>query len=144
MVRRILTMMVAAGAILTFAGPADAGVTGPAFYVDGTLYRTVGTPTDFSNTGAPAHSYESSMSSSGSSSMWPRRPPAIPASAAVGGWFTACRSPTTTPPPPLTTAASGDLDSDEEVQAALMSGDAADVGVVKQFECPVIPVPRRR
>src|SRR5437870_2475397 len=34
-----------------FAG----GVTGPAFYVEGVLFRTVGTPTDLSNTGAPGH-----------------------------------------------------------------------------------------
>ncbi len=41
------------------SGTAAAG--GPpsiAFYVDGSLYRTVGTPTDFSNTGAPAHSFD--------------------------------------------------------------------------------------
>src|SRR3990170_6332729 len=34
------------------------GVTGPAFYVNGEAYRTVGTPTDLSNTGAPAHSFD--------------------------------------------------------------------------------------
>ena len=34
------------------------GVTGPAFYVDGVLYRTVNTPTDLSTTGAPAHSFD--------------------------------------------------------------------------------------
>jgi len=43
--------------------------------------------------------------------------------------------------------AAGDLDSDgvldsaREVQAAVASGTAVDTGVVKQFECPVIPVP---
>ena len=30
----------------------------PSFYVDGTLYRTIGTPTDLSQTGAPAHSFD--------------------------------------------------------------------------------------
>ncbi len=34
------------------------GVTGPAFYVDGQLYRTVNTPTDLSNTGAPDSSFD--------------------------------------------------------------------------------------
>ena len=34
------------------------GVTGPSFYVDGSLYRTVGTPTDLSKTGAPDSSFE--------------------------------------------------------------------------------------
>jgi hypothetical protein len=38
---------------------------------------------------------------------------------------------------------SGDFDSDEEVDAALASGMASDLGVVKRFECPVIPLPRR-
>jgi len=33
-------------------------VTGPAIYVNGTLYRTVGTPTDLSNTGAPLSSFQ--------------------------------------------------------------------------------------
>src|SRR5439155_17611500 len=38
--------------------PASAGVSGPAFYVDHELYRTVGTPTDLSGTGAPDHSFD--------------------------------------------------------------------------------------
>src|SRR5215216_2936448 len=49
-------------AALTATGTALAsgsgGVSGPAFYVDGTLYRTVATPTDLSSTGAPAHSFD--------------------------------------------------------------------------------------
>jgi hypothetical protein len=44
--------------------------------------------------------------------------------------------------------ADGDLDGDgvidsaAEVQAALMAGSAVDGGVVKQFECPAIPLSR--
>jgi hypothetical protein len=38
---------------------------------------------------------------------------------------------------------SGDLDSDEEVAAALASGAATDIGIVKMFVCPVIPLPAR-
>src|SRR6266542_2899234 len=45
-------------AALALAAPAAAGVTGPAFYVDGQLYRTVLTPTDLSGTGAPESSYQ--------------------------------------------------------------------------------------
>ena len=37
----------------------------------------------------------------------------------------------------------GVLDSAEEVASALDAGSAADQGVVKQFECPAIPLPRR-
>ena len=37
---------------------AAGGPPGVGFYVDGAPYRTVGTPTDFSGTGAPDHSYD--------------------------------------------------------------------------------------
>src|SRR4029450_6992864 len=49
---------VAAAAVLAVAAPASAGVDGPALYVDGQLYRTVGTPTDLSGTSAPAHAWD--------------------------------------------------------------------------------------
>jgi hypothetical protein len=58
---RILLGLTCAVAVAAFAGQALAGsggVTGPAFYVDGDLYRTVNTPTDLSGTGAPAHSFD--------------------------------------------------------------------------------------
>jgi outer membrane scaffolding protein for murein synthesis (MipA/OmpV family) len=49
-------------ALIAIAGNALAagagGVTGPSFYVDGTLYRTVGMPTDLSATGAPDESFD--------------------------------------------------------------------------------------
>jgi len=58
--RRLTSMLVACGLLATlFAAPAAAG--GPpdlAFYVDDVRYRTIGTPTDLSNTGAPAHSFD--------------------------------------------------------------------------------------
>jgi hypothetical protein len=45
-------------AALAIATPAHAGVSGPAFWIDGSLYRTVATPTDLSGTGAPASTYD--------------------------------------------------------------------------------------
>ncbi|MEX2011646.1 MAG: hypothetical protein WEF51_05375 [Chloroflexota bacterium] len=58
--RRLISLLVACGLLATvFAVPASAG--GPpslAFYVDGVRYRTIATPTDLSNTGAPAHSFD--------------------------------------------------------------------------------------
>jgi len=58
--RRLVSLLVAGGLLATLAvTPAAAG--GPpalAFYVDGVRYRTIGTPTDLSNTGAPAHSFD--------------------------------------------------------------------------------------
>jgi hypothetical protein len=61
--RRLLLAAIASGlAAVAFAGAATAGgsggVGGPAFYVDGQLYRTVGTPTDLSQTGAPDRSFD--------------------------------------------------------------------------------------
>ncbi|HEX5967793.1 MAG TPA: hypothetical protein VFY88_04885, partial [Intrasporangium sp.] len=61
-IKRILgtTAALAATAAVAIggAGQASAGVSGPAFYVDHVLYRTVATPTDLSGTGAPAQSWD--------------------------------------------------------------------------------------
>ena len=58
--RRFRLALIAAGILnLAIAGVGQAG--GPpriGFYVDDHPYRTVGTPTDFSGTGAPAHTYD--------------------------------------------------------------------------------------
>src|SRR5205809_4987712 len=61
--RRLLPAAIALGlATLALAGAAMAGgsggVTGPAIYVNGQLYRTVNTPTDLSKTGAPDSSFD--------------------------------------------------------------------------------------
>ena len=58
--RRIVSVLAIFGFVLSVtATPVAAG--GPpslAFYVDGVRYRTVATPTDFSNTGAPESTYD--------------------------------------------------------------------------------------
>ena len=58
--RRIASLLAATGLLISIAAaPVAAG--GPpslSFYIDGARYRTVGTPTDFSNTGAPDSSYD--------------------------------------------------------------------------------------
>ena len=59
--KRLLSTLVAIGLLLAVAvGPVSAGLGPPhaGFYSDGTVYRTIGTPTDFSRTGAPASSFE--------------------------------------------------------------------------------------
>lgn len=51
----------AAALLIASIGATGAIAGGPpsvGFYVDGALYRTVGTPTDLSGTGAPASSYD--------------------------------------------------------------------------------------
>jgi hypothetical protein len=51
----VMALALGAGAVSANngKGPPHAGI-----YVDDVLYRTVGTPTDFSNTGAPASSFD--------------------------------------------------------------------------------------
>lgn len=53
-----LAAATALSAVAVASANGSGGVTGPAFYVDGEMYRTVGTPTDLSNTGAPDHSFD--------------------------------------------------------------------------------------
>ena len=57
---RVVSILAGLALLVALAAtPASAAVGPPhlAFYVDGVQYRTVGTPTDFSNTGAPASSF---------------------------------------------------------------------------------------
>ena len=57
--KRSLMAVGAAVAMAAIPGTALAGgPPAPAFYVNGTVYRTIGTPTDLSDTGAPEHSFD--------------------------------------------------------------------------------------
>ncbi len=129
-------------AALALAAPAAAGVTGPAFYVDGQLYRTVLTPTDLSGTGAPESSYQVIYDFGG---LQPNVATAAPGDPGYRGGRWAVHALSfanyAAAVAAYDTNGSGDLDSDEEVAAALAGGAAVDLGVVKRFECPVIPVP---
>jgi hypothetical protein len=141
--KRTLTGLVAVAALLVLAGTAGAGaggVTGPAFYVDGVLYRTVNTPTDLSGTGAPDSSFDTIYDFGGAQ---PNVATAAPGDPGFNGgrWqvhglrfadYDAAVA-------AFDANGSGDFDSDEEVAAALAAGAATDLGVVKSFECPVIP-----
>ncbi|MGH3104194.1 MAG: hypothetical protein ACRDN6_08895 [Gaiellaceae bacterium] len=142
--RRIV--LLASLTALVIAGSATAngagGVTGPAFYVDGELYRTVNTPTDLSGTGAPAHSYDTIYALGGQRNV----ATAAPGDRGYNGgrWMVHAVAYNTSWA--ATVAAhdangSGDLDSAAEVSAALAdpgAGGATDTGVVKRFVCPVI------
>ena len=141
--RIVLLTLVLALATASAAVAGSGGVTGPAFYVDGQLYRTVNTPTDLSHTGAPAHSFDTIY-------MLPGQPfnvaTAAPGDPGYNGgrWMVHLIAYNTSHA--ATVAAhdangSGDLDSAAEVQAALADagpGGATDAGVVKEFVCPVI------
>jgi len=58
---RLISTLTGVGLLLTVAAaPVAAGLGPPhvGFYIDGTVYRTIGTPTDLSATGAPASSFD--------------------------------------------------------------------------------------
>jgi hypothetical protein len=117
-------------------------VTGPAFYVDGTLYRTVGTPTELP-LNAPAASFDVIYAMRGAQrynvatvgpgqrgfngGRW------MVHGLSFGSYAEALAM--------HDMNASGDFDSNEEVEAALAAGDATDIGVLRVFECPVIALP---
>lgn len=133
----------AAATTLGTTAPAFAGAGGPAFYVDGALYRTVGTPTDLSGTGAPAQAWDVIYDLGGAQLNVAE---AAPGDRDYNGgrWMVHA---VTFPRGYAAGVADGDLDGDgvldsaEEVQAAITAGSAVDTGVVKQFECPAIPLP---
>jgi hypothetical protein len=126
------------------AGNGAGGVTGPAFYVDGVLYRTVGTPTDLSGTGAPAHSFDTIYAIGGQ----PNVATAAPGDRHYNGgrWMVHALtfSDYAAAVAAVDTNASGDIDSHAEVEAAMAGGFISGDTVVRQFECPVIKVPRSR
>lgn len=126
------------------AGNGAGGVTGPAFYVDGTLYRTVGTPTDLSGTGAPAHSFDTIYAIDGQ----PNVATAAPGDRGYNGgrWMVHALafSDYAAAVAAVDANDSGDIDSYAEVRDALDQNYATDLGVVRQFVCPVIKVPRGR
>jgi hypothetical protein len=144
--RLLLAAFVTGLALFAFAGAAMAGgsggVTGPAFYVDGQLYRTVNTPTDLSNTGAPDSSFDTIYQFFG---LQPNVATAAPGDPGYNGgrWRVHGLQFANYPAAvaQFDTNGSGNFDSDEEVAAALAAGAATDIGVIKSFECPVIQVP---
>ena len=143
--RRILMLLAVATAAAATGATAGAagsgGVTGPAFYVNGQLYRTVNTPTDLSNTGGPDSSFDTIYDFCG---LQPNVATAAPGDMGYNGgrWRVHGLSFTdySAAVQQFDSNGSGDLDSASEVQAALAAGAATDVGIVKSFVCPVIPL----
>lgn len=148
--RKAMALAAAASGVLVAIGtgvaPASAGVTGPAFYVDGVQYRTVGTPTDLSGTGAPAHAWDVIYAFGGHQMNVATAAPGdrdynggrwqVHALAFPGGYEAAVAA--------GDSDGDGVLDSDAEIMAAIHAGAAEDLGVVKSFECPVIKLPQGR
>ncbi len=126
------------------AGNGAGGVTGPAFYVDGVLYRTVTTPTDLSHTGAPPHSFDIIYAIDDQ----PNVATAAPGDRDYNGGRWMVHALTFSDYSAAVAAvddnASGDIDSEQEVEAARAGGFITSDTVVRQFVCPVIKVPRGR
>lgn len=145
---RKLLMLAIVGALLAIptaafaAGNGAGGVSGPAFYVDGDLYRTVGTPTDFSNTGAPDHSFDVIYAIAEQTNV----ATAAPGDRDFNGGRWRVHALTFTNYALAVAAVdgngSGDLDSAAEVHAAMDAGFVSSDDIVASFECPVIPLPK--
>ena len=137
----------AAAAPLVVAASASAGgVSGPAIYVDHTLYRTVATPTELSGTGAPAHAWDTIYSFNGAQMSVAT---AAPGDRDFNGGRWQVHS-VSLPNGYAAALASGDLDgngvldADDEVAAAMAAGDLVDDGIVKYFVCTLNRVPASR
>lgn len=145
--RRIMTGILLAtlglAGVTALAAPASAGVSGPAFYVDGTLYRTVATPTDLSATGAPSHTYDAIYAFGGAQRNVAE---AAPGDTDYNGgrWQVhALEFPSGYAAALATADLDGDgvIDSTDELDVALANGTAVDTGIVRTFVCTVNKVP---
>ncbi len=141
--RALAATGLALGAVAVAMAPASAaGVSGPAFYVDHVLYRTVATPTDLSGTGAPASTFDAIYSFADQRSV----AEAAPGDRGFNGGRWQVHAVEVTDYDAVLAVAdlngNGVLDALDEVEAALSSGLATDTGVVKEFVCTVNPLPR--
>jgi len=126
------------------AAPAAAGVSGPAFWIDGSLYRTVATPTDLADTGAPASTYDAIYSFAGAQSNVAE---AKPGDTDFNGGRWAVHE-LVFPSGYTAALASGDvngngaIDSTAELDRAFADGTAVDTGnILRMFVCTVNRVP---
>ncbi len=104
----------------------------------------MGTPTDLSRTGAPAHSIDTIYAIDGQ----PNVATAAPGDRGYNGGRWMVHALTFrdygAAVAVVDANASGDIDTDDEVQATISGGFVTANEVVRQFECPVIKVPRSR
>jgi hypothetical protein len=147
--RQAVIAIAVAAAIALAPGVAAAqgsgGVTGPSILVNAVTYRTVGTPTDLAGTGGPASSFDTIYDFGGVQLNVATAAPGDPGYNG-GRWMVHGLSFNTDY---ATTLAAYDLnhdgviDTNAELSAMLADtgpNGATDLGVVKSFECPVIPL----
>jgi len=119
-----LLFTIAAGSVLAGGPPALS------FYADGVQYRTVGTPTDFTTTGAPASSFEAIYALGDGLANVAAAAPGDPGFRG-GRWMVLPVAWTVTPV---------QLTSGAQVLAYAADGWITIASSpVKEFECPVIP-----
>lgn len=137
MFRRLASGIAAAAMLLSVAATSVAAGGPPslAFYVDDARYRTVGTPTDFSHTGAPASSFDRIyVLGDGLINVAEAKPGDRDYNG--GRWMVL---------PVTWHVAPVQLTSAEQVEAMAANGSLSIADApVKLFECPVIPVGGRR
>jgi hypothetical protein len=141
------TLAFVTAVLLTLPLLAVAGVSGPSFYVGGVPYRTVGTPTDFSESGAPDHSFDTIYQFSGAQPL--NVATAAPGDPGFNGgrWKVqvigyADNETYSSALAAFDTNESGDFDSASEVELAIASG-VITTSEGPSFECPVIKLPRQ-
>jgi hypothetical protein len=131
-------------AALALAAPAHAGVSGPAFWIDGSLYRTVATPTDLSGTGAPASTYDAIYDFGGEQQNVAEAKPgdtdfnggrwAVHELAFPAGYDAALTSGDAN--------GNGVIDSTAELELAFAASTAVDTGtILRRFVCTVNRIP---
>jgi hypothetical protein len=141
----LVALPAAALAGLGVTGPAHAaGVSGPAFWIDGELYRTVATPTDLSGTGAPDSTYDAIYSFAGNQRNVAEAKPGD-RDFNGGRWQVHQLTFPSGYAAALATGdvnANGQIDSTAELQRAFDNGTAVDTGtILRTFECTVNKVP---
>lgn len=131
--RRLVSTMAGLGLLLSLSASvvAAGGPPSLAFYVDGARYRTLGTPTDFSGTGAPDSSFDRIFILGDGLIPVADAAPGDPGYRG-GRWLVLPVTWHTTPV---------QLTSDEQVLAWAGAGMLTIASTpVAEFECPVIPV----
>ena len=133
--RRLAALGAALGLLVSVAaGTVQAGgPPGLSFYADGVQYRTIGTPTDFTGTGAPASSFEAIYAlGNGLANV----AAAAPGDAGFrGGRWMVLPVTWNVQPTQLTSGA-------QVLEYASNGWITIATSPVKEFECPVIRAPR--
>jgi hypothetical protein len=138
-----LALAGSAALVATGAGAQASGISGPAFYVDHELYRTVATPALLDDTGAPDSSYDIIYNFFGAQTNVADAAPGTPGYNG-GRWMVHKVTLSGTYDAAL---AAGDFDDDgvldsaAEVRAAIHDGALVDEGVITAFVCTVNKLP---